>query len=157
MGINLGIKWRYNGFPSLQYWQNHRFTKGMKPSSRTTQWHLLLRINCYSAAFLVSKVNLTNPLLCPLFLVVPKNWERRNNVGLRNLGHRLSLKCRMGSDKRHEGKNMPQTYQWWTALVHMWVASKHLWARTKVCLQQMDTVRRTLSQAVAETTALKKQ
>lgn len=104
-----------------------------------------------------AKWTLPTPLLCPLFLVVPKKWERRNNVGLRNLGHRLSLKCRMGSDKRHEGKNMPQTYQWWTALVHMWVASKHLWARTKVCLQQMDTVRRTLSQAVAETTALKKQ
>lgn len=86
MGINLGIKWRYNGFPSLQYWQNHRFTKGMKPRSRTTQWHLLLWKNCYSAAFLVSKVNLTNPSALPTLSCCPQKMGEKEQCGTEKSG-----------------------------------------------------------------------
>lgn len=85
---SLQVNWRCDGFPEVEYWQSHGFAKGMKPRSRTAQWHLLLWENCYSAASSMSKVNLINPLLCLLFFVVHKGrlirceWESRNYVGI---------------------------------------------------------------------------
>lgn len=165
MKTSLEVKWRYDGFPNLQYWQNHGFAKGMKPRSRTTQWHLLLQKNCYSAASLMNKVNLINPLLCLLIFVVHKGrltrceWESRNNVGIEKSGPPfLCLNCRSGSEKRPESRSVLQiqTHRRWAGSVLTPVSWKHLRLSRKVYLQQTDIIQRTLSQVVRETTALKK-